>query len=150
MALPYWTEKCFCWHEVLCSLQSLNWDSQFFQMYRIFKTQHISILWKCINVFLPWFSLMKQSFPLWIEYFSSFSLSQMVSLLLSRGANINAFDKKDRRAIHWAAYMGMYIFQLLISVVIKKNHLMFSGFTYFWEKYLHFKYWSDLCLPENH
>lgn len=64
----------------------------------------------------------------------------MVSLLLSRGANINAFDKKDRRAIHWAAYMGMYIFQLLISVVIKKNHLMFSGFTYFWEKYLHFKY----------
>lgn len=32
----------------------------------------------------------------------------MVKLLLSRGANINAFDKKDRRAIHWAAYMGMY------------------------------------------
>lgn len=31
---------------------------------------------------------------------------QMVRLLLSRGANINAFDKKDRRAIHWAAYMG--------------------------------------------
>lgn len=30
----------------------------------------------------------------------------MVKLLLSRGANINAFDKKDRRAIHWAAYMG--------------------------------------------
>lgn len=30
----------------------------------------------------------------------------MVKLLLSRGANINAFDKKDRRAVHWAAYMG--------------------------------------------
>lgn len=30
----------------------------------------------------------------------------MVKLLLSRGANINAFDKKDRRAIHWGAYMG--------------------------------------------
>lgn len=30
----------------------------------------------------------------------------MVKLLLSRGANINAFDKKDRRALHWAAYMG--------------------------------------------
>lgn len=30
----------------------------------------------------------------------------MVRLLLSRGANINAFDKRDRRAIHWAAYMG--------------------------------------------
>ena len=45
----------------------------------------------------------------------------MVSLLLSRGANINAFDKKDRRAIHWAAYMGMYIFQLITIVVVKKK-----------------------------
>lgn len=33
----------------------------------------------------------------------------MVRLLLSRGANINAFDKRDRRAIHWAAYMGKII-----------------------------------------
>lgn len=33
----------------------------------------------------------------------------MVKLLLSRGANINAFDKKDRRAIHWAAYMGKIV-----------------------------------------
>lgn len=33
----------------------------------------------------------------------------MVELLLSRGANINAFDKKDRRAIHWAAYMGKIV-----------------------------------------
>lgn len=45
----------------------------------------------------------------------------MVSLLLSRGANINAFDKKDRRAIHWAAYMGMYVFQLITIVVVKKK-----------------------------
>lgn len=30
----------------------------------------------------------------------------MVSLLLDKGATINAYDKKDRRAIHWAAYMG--------------------------------------------
>lgn len=30
----------------------------------------------------------------------------MVELLLRHGATINAFDKKDRRAIHWAAYMG--------------------------------------------
>ena len=30
----------------------------------------------------------------------------MVNLLLAKGANINAFDKKDRRALHWAAYMG--------------------------------------------
>uniref|UniRef100_A0A8C6K9Y3 Ankyrin repeat domain 28 n=1 Tax=Nothobranchius furzeri TaxID=105023 RepID=A0A8C6K9Y3_NOTFU len=37
-------------------------------------------------------------------------------LLLSRGANINAFDKKDRRAIHWAAYMGhIEVVKLLAS-----------------------------------
>lgn len=30
----------------------------------------------------------------------------MVELLLEKGASINAFDKKDRRAIHWAAFMG--------------------------------------------
>ena len=30
----------------------------------------------------------------------------MLQLLLERGATINAFDKKDRRALHWAAYMG--------------------------------------------
>ncbi len=33
-------------------------------------------------------------------------LTQMVKMLLEKGATINAFDKKDRRAIHWAAYMG--------------------------------------------
>ena len=31
---------------------------------------------------------------------------QMIRLLLDQGATINAFDKKDRRAIHWASYMG--------------------------------------------
>jgi ankyrin repeat protein len=30
----------------------------------------------------------------------------MAKLLLEQGATINAFDKKDRRAVHWAAYMG--------------------------------------------
>jgi ankyrin repeat protein len=30
----------------------------------------------------------------------------MVQLLLERGATVNAFDKRDRRAIHWAAFMG--------------------------------------------
>lgn len=30
----------------------------------------------------------------------------MARLLLEKGATINAFDKKDRRAVHWAAYMG--------------------------------------------
>lgn len=46
----------------------------------------------------------------------------MVKLLLSRGANINAFDKKDRRAIHWAAYMGMYILHLyFLHYVFRKS-----------------------------
>ena len=39
----------------------------------------------------------------------------MLTLLLFRGANINATDKKDRRPIHYAAFMGMF----LISVTIK-------------------------------
>ncbi len=40
----------------------------------------------------------------------------MVQLLLERGATINAFDKKDRRAIHWAAYMGhTEVVRLLVS-----------------------------------
>lgn len=30
----------------------------------------------------------------------------MVNLLLNKGANINAFDKKDGRPLHWAAFMG--------------------------------------------
>ena len=30
----------------------------------------------------------------------------MTTLLLDKGSNINAFDKRDRRAIHYAAYMG--------------------------------------------
>lgn len=47
----------------------------------------------------------------------------MVKLLLSRGANINAFDKKDRRAIHWAAYMGMYFFYFLYIFF----YIMYSG-----------------------
>lgn len=29
-----------------------------------------------------------------------------MNLLLSKGANINAFDKKDGRPLHWAAFMG--------------------------------------------
>lgn len=37
---------------------------------------------------------------------NDFVCFQMTKLLLEKGATINAFDKKDRRAIHWAAYMG--------------------------------------------
>lgn len=30
----------------------------------------------------------------------------MAQLLLTKGAHVNAMDKKDRKPIHWAAYMG--------------------------------------------
>lgn len=40
----------------------------------------------------------------------------MVSLLLSKGANVNANDKKERKAIHWAAYHGNWCTNLHISV----------------------------------
>jgi len=40
----------------------------------------------------------------------------MTQLLLEKGATINTFDKKDRRAVHWAAYMGhVDIVRLLVS-----------------------------------
>ena len=32
----------------------------------------------------------------------------MAQLLLTKGAHVNAADKKDRKAIHWAAYMGEF------------------------------------------
>jgi ankyrin repeat protein len=31
---------------------------------------------------------------------------KMVNLLLHQGANVNSADKRERRAIHWAAYHG--------------------------------------------
>lgn len=37
---------------------------------------------------------------------NDYLLLQMIQLLLEKGATINAFDKKDRRALHWAAFMG--------------------------------------------
>ena len=30
----------------------------------------------------------------------------MAQLLITKGAHVNASDKKDRKPIHWAAYMG--------------------------------------------
>ena len=40
----------------------------------------------------------------------------MSQLLLEKGATINAFDKKDRRAIHWAAFMGQVdVVQMLVN-----------------------------------
>ena len=30
----------------------------------------------------------------------------MLEKLIHKGGNVNAMDKKDRRPIHWAAFMG--------------------------------------------
>lgn len=35
-----------------------------------------------------------------------FSHSDLVELLIQHGASLNAFDKRDRQALHWASYMG--------------------------------------------
>ena len=32
----------------------------------------------------------------------------MAQLLLTKGAHVNASDKKDRKPIHWAAFMGKF------------------------------------------
>ena len=37
----------------------------------------------------------------------SFPMFQMVSLLLVKGANVKAKDRRERIALHLAAYMGM-------------------------------------------
>lgn len=36
----------------------------------------------------------------------------MVNLLLRKGANVSAKDKKERQPIHWAAYLGKYFLKI--------------------------------------
>ena len=36
----------------------------------------------------------------------NFLCVQMVQLLIEKGTTINSYDKKERRALHWAAFMG--------------------------------------------
>ena len=40
------------------------------------------------------------------NYFLCLFCTQMVKLLLDNNAKMNALDKKERQALHWAAYMG--------------------------------------------
>jgi ankyrin repeat protein len=52
----------------------------------------------------------------------------MAELLLSQGCVVNACDKKDRRALHWAAHMGHEdVVRLLINhaadVNVKDRHV---------------------------
>ena len=44
--------------------------------------------------------------PLGKYLYICFPLSQVIELLLSHGANVNAYDKRERRALHYAAFMG--------------------------------------------
>lgn len=37
----------------------------------------------------------------------------MVKLLLNKGANLSAIDKKERQPIHCAAYLGKQVFTFL-------------------------------------
>lgn len=53
---------------------------------------------------------------------------QMAELLLSQGCVVNACDKQDRRALHWAAHMGYEdVVRLLINhaadVNVKDRHV---------------------------
>ena len=50
----------------------------------------------------------------------------MLTLLMFRGANVNSVDKKDRRPIHYAAFMGkthtaQKMFPLMIAVIVTKS-----------------------------
>ena len=46
----------------------------------------------------------------------SLSSVQMVKLLVAKGGTINAQDKKERRPLHWAAYMGEEEWQKCLSL----------------------------------
>lgn len=48
----------------------------------------------------------------------------MVQLLLCKGANAQAKDKKERQAIHWAAYQGKHGHTLSFIGFIEKNKQM--------------------------
>jgi hypothetical protein len=45
----------------------------------------------------------------------------MTKLLLEKSATINAFDKKDRRAVHWADHIMLYRIHLTISGIGTHN-----------------------------
>uniref|UniRef100_A0A8C2ZAY0 Uncharacterized protein n=1 Tax=Cyclopterus lumpus TaxID=8103 RepID=A0A8C2ZAY0_CYCLU len=88
----------------------------------ILSGKHYTSTWSCFlsmhQVSSPKFELVNAKDNKWLTplHRAVASCSEMVKLLLSRGANINAFDKKDRRAIHWAAYMGhLEVVKLLVA-----------------------------------
>lgn len=43
----------------------------------------------------------------------------MVNLLLNKGASVCAKDKKDRQAIHWAAYQGSEMIMEFRRVIVQ-------------------------------
>lgn len=76
--------------KLICGFTTNNKSSTVFM-------QQVSQETSCVHVFIMLFQPIPP--PL-------LAFPQMVNLLLAKGANINAFDKKDGRALHWAAFMG--------------------------------------------
>lgn len=98
---------------------------------------------------------------------------QMVSLLLSKGANARAKDKKERQAIHWAAYQGKCCHTLsliwfpyekeqirirehlrntfaitcfVILTLVWKRYIMYACMLgCAWDNYYCLMYWSQYC-----
>uniref|UniRef100_A0A671MZU0 Serine/threonine-protein phosphatase 6 regulatory ankyrin repeat subunit C n=1 Tax=Sinocyclocheilus anshuiensis TaxID=1608454 RepID=A0A671MZU0_9TELE len=57
-------------------------------------------------------------------------VKNMVKLLLNKGANLSASDKKDRQPIHWAAYLGhLDVVKLLVSQGSDKSCKDKRGYT---------------------
>lgn len=52
------------------------------------------IVLPCIEVFFFFFN------------HQPFRHCDLVELLIQHGASLNAFDKRDRQALHWSSYMG--------------------------------------------
>ena len=44
-----------------------------------------------------------------VHQLSNLLVLQMVKLLLNKGANLSAIDKKERQPIHCAAYLGEWL-----------------------------------------
>lgn len=48
----------------------------------------------------------------------------MVKLLLNKGANLSAIDKKERQPIHCAAYLGKQVIRSCQMICIQSSQLL--------------------------
>lgn len=91
-----------------------------------------------------------------LNYSSIVLYFQMLSLLMFRGANVNATDRKDRRPIHYACFMGTFHFFSpscfhsnttcrvlgLKLLCIYASVLLFHSFFLCWTHFLTLPKWS--------